>query len=82
MHNKKIRCSATPKGQTGGSPKVEDFTLNVQYPPIANMTMSLLPFIRGSDSAAHILCDVPPVNPTPAVTFYFKDKLISTICSY
>jgi hypothetical protein len=74
MHDKKIRCTAKAPGY---SPKVEEFTLNVEYPPTANMTMRVLPFIRGSDNAAHILCDVPPVNPKPAVTFYFKDKLIS-----
>ena len=55
------------------------FTLNVEYHPIANMTMSVQPFIRNSGSEAHMLCDVSAANPKPLVTFYFNGLPISTI---
>ena len=77
MHNKSLSCI----GISSVGIREEIFTLKVEYPPIANMTMALLPFIRNTESAAHICCDVSSANPKPAVAFYFNGYPISTFAS-
>ena len=73
IQNKKIMCTGTSNGR---GTKNETFTINVEYPPTVNMTIPLLPFIRNSENAAYIFCNISSANPKPTVTFYFNDQPI------